>query len=583
MRLNQWIRLGVVSVLSMLLLAACATTPPAAPAPEQTTTEAPAAETSDPAEPRQGGTAVLTTGDTFQGPAGDFDGASTHDGRLMPLYLDSLMLGRLDGTLEPRLAESITLAEDGLTWTIKLREDALWHDGEPIVADDVYFVINTICSGQTNPPSRLGEYSTIVGCDEFVAGEVDNTTGLTVVDDYTVQLVTEKPNAALIYTLAGMHPSPVHVWGEVPLANLIEHPGWLDNPVGSGPFKMVNYTSAQSIEYEAFEDYYLGRPNLDRLIVRLAPYDSSLAGLESGEVDLVNYVDALDAERLASNEAITIGATAETRTWGLFFHWFQEPLRDPIVRQALSIAVDRDAYNQVVMGGQGNADVRSWYTPGTWPANPEIPADEYNPELARQMLEEAGFDFENNVVGIGVMPANRPRARIAEFVQANLADIGVKAEIITIEESIITSEWFNQREKLWFTIAYIGGTNSANPYDFWQILRYGSPTNWGFYACNFVDQAALDGQTPLEACGNYEYGSEELNALMDQALAVADPQQAAPIMWEIDSILHDDPPGIMFIGPATLHAWSSRLHGLQPGDVYDLQVWNKPELWWLAE
>lgn len=588
MRLNQWIRLGVVSALSTLLLAACATTPPAqSPAAEQPAAEAPsadsAAETSAPAEPRTGGTAVLTTGDTFQGPAGDFDGASTHDGRLMPLYLDSLMLGRLDGTLEPRLAESITLAEDGLTWTIKLREDAVWHDGEPIVADDVYFVINTICSGQTNPPSRLGEYSTIVGCDEFVAGEVDNTTGLSVVDDHTVQIVTEKPNAALVYSLAGMHPVPAHFWQDVPLANLIEHPRWLDNPIGSGPFKLVNYTSAQSIEYEAFEDYYLGRPYLDRVIVRLAPYDSALAGLESGEVDLVNYMDALDAERLANNDAITIDSTAETRTWGLFFHWYQEELRDPLIRKALTIAVDREAYNQVVLGGRGNTQVRSWYTPGTWPANPEIPADEYNPELARQLLEEAGFDFDNTTMGIVVLPANRPRARIAEFVQANLADIGVKAEIIPIEESIITSEWFNQRDKIWFTIAYLGGTNSANPYDFWQILRYGSPTNWGFYGCNFVDQADLAGQTPLEACGGYEYGSEELNALMDQALTIADQEQAAPIMWEIDRMLYEDPPGIMYVGPATLHAQSSKLHGLQPGDVYDLQVWNKPELWWLEE
>jgi peptide/nickel transport system substrate-binding protein len=580
MQLKQWIRLALMSGLLLLLLAACAT-----PATQAPVAEAPAAEaTQAPAEgPRSGGTAILTTGDSFQGPAGDFDGSSTHDDRLMPLFMDRLMLGRQDGTLEPRLAESITLAEDGVTWTIKLREDAVWHDGEPIVAQDLFFVINTMCSGKTNPPSRLNEYSTIVGCEEYRDGEAEATAGLTILDDHSLQIVTKQPNAALIYQLGAMHPVPSHFWQDVPLENLIDHPRWLDRPTGSGPFKLVNFVSDQSIEYEAFDDYYLGRPYLDRIIVRIAPYDSALAGLESGEVDLVTYLDSLDAERLSTNPDIVIGSTAESRTWGLFFHWYQEELRDARIRKALTVAVDRDAYNQVILGGLGNTQVRAWYTPGTWPANPEIPADEYNPELARQLLEEAEFDFENTTMGIVVLPANRPRARIAEFVQANLADIGVKSEIIPIEESIILSEWFNQRDKIWFTVAYIGGTTSNNPYAWWQILRYGSPTNWGFYGCNFVDETALGGQTALEACGNYQYGSPELNALMDQALAIADQEQAAPIMWEIDRILYEDPPGVMFVGPVTIHAWSSKLQGLQPGEVYDLQFWHKPELWWLAE
>ena len=561
-----------------MLIAACAPTSPAA---TQADVSAPPEEAE--MEPQQGGTLILTTGDDFQGPAGDFDGGSTHDGRLMPLFMDSLMLGRQDGTLEPRLAESITLAEDGLTWTIKLRADALWHDGEPIVADDVVFVLNTMCSGKTNPPSRLNEYATIVDCEAYRDGEAESATGVTKIDEQTVEIVTTKPNAALLYQLAAMLPVPSHFWQDVELESLIEHPRWLDNPIGSGPFKMTSFEGDQSIEFEAFEDYYLGRPYLDNIIVRIAPYDSALAALEAGEVDLVTYLDSLDAERLATNENITIGSTAETRTWGLFFHWYQEPLRDARVRQALTMAMNRDAYNGAVLGGRGNVEVKSWYTPGTWPANPDIPADEYNPEAAKALLEEAGFDFENTTMGIVILPANEPRARIGEFFQANLTEIGVNAEIIPIQESVITEEWFNQRDNIWFTIAYIGGTTSNNPYAWWQILRHDSPTNWGFYACNFVDESMLEGQTALEACGNYQYGSEELDALMDEALAIADPEEAAPIMWQIDEILHEDPPGVMVVGPVTIHAWNSKLHGRLPGDEYDLQVWFKPEQWWLEQ
>lgn len=575
--MQQYRYLPILLVLGMLL-AACAPTAPAAPQ-----SEAPAAQEDVAMEPQQGGTLILTTGDDFQGPAGDFDGGSTHDGRLMPLFMDSLMLGRQDGTLEPRLAESITLADDGLTWTIKLRSDALWQDGEPVVADDVVYVLDTMCSGKTNPPSRLNEYATIVDCEAYRDGDAEGVTGVTKVDDQTVQIVTTKPNAALLYQLAAMLPVPSHFWQDVEPEKLIEHPRWLDNPIGSGPFKMTSFEGDQSIEFEAFDDYYLGRPYLDKIIVRIAPYDSALAALEAGEVDLVTYLDSLDAERLATNENITIESTAETRTWGLFFHWYQEPLRDVRVRQALIMAMNREAYNAAVLGGRGNVNVKSWYTPGTWPANPDIPADKYDPEAAKALLEEAGFDFENTTMGIVVLPANEPRARIGEFFQANLAEIGVKAEIIPIQESVITEEWFNQRDKIWFTIAYIGGTTSNNPYAWWQILRYDSPTNWGFYGCNFVDQSMLNGQTALEACGNYQYGSPELDALMDQALAIADPDEAAPIMWQIDEMLHEDPPGIMVVGPVTIHAWNSNLHGRPPGDEYDLQVWFKPEQWWLAQ
>lgn len=576
--MQQYRYLPILLVLGMLL-AACAPTAPAAPA-----AEAPAAQEEEVAmEPQQGGTLILTTGDDFQGPAGDFDGASTHDGRLMPLFMDSLMLGRQDGTLEPRLAESITLAEDGLTWTITLRADALWQDGEPIVADDVIFVLQTMCSGKTNPPSRLNEYATIVDCEAYRDGDAESVTGVSKVDDQTVQVVTTKPNAALLYQLAAMLPVPAHFWQDVEPENLIEHPRWLDNPIGSGPFKMTSFEGDQAIEFEANEDYYLGRPYVDNVIVRIAPYDSALAGLEAGEVDLVTYLDALDAERLATNENITIESTAETRTWGLFFHWYQEPLRDARIRRALSMALNRDAYNAAVLGGRGNTEVKSWYTPGTWPANPDIPADEYDPEAARALLEEAGFDFENTTMGIVILPANEPRARIGEVFQANLAEIGVNADIIPIQESVITEEWFNQRETIWFTIAYIGGTTSNNPYAWWPMFRTDSPTNWGFYACNFVDASMMDGQTALEACGNYLYGSEELDSLMDQALAIADPEEAAPIMWQIDEILHEDPPGVMVVGPVTIHAWNSNLHGRPPGDEYDLQVWFKPEQWWLAQ
>lgn len=564
-----------------LLVAACAapaTTPVAQP------TAAPTTATTETMEPQYGGTAILTTGDDFQGAAGDFDGSSTHDGRLFALYMDSLLVLRQDGTYEQRLAESITPSEDGLSWIVKIQPNAVWHDGTPITADDIIWSIDVMCSGKTNPPSSLLQYTTVVDCQEYRDGTATTTTGLVKIDDKTVEVKTDTVNAAMLTQLANLHPSPSHIWKDVPLDQLVQHPGWLDHPIGSGPFRMTNFVGDQVVEYEAFEDYYLGRPYLDKVIVRIAPYDTALAALEGGEVNLVTYLNILDAQRLASNADITIDRTRETRTWGLFFHFAQEPLRDLTVRKAFSMAIDRQAYNQAILGGFGNDQVKSWYTPGTFPAAPEIPADTYNPEMARQLLEEANFDFENNVVGIVILPANQPRAKIGEVLQANLTEIGVKSEIMPIEESTILDQWFLQREKIWFTIAYIGGTTAGDPYAWYPFFQTDSPTNWGFYPCNFASANANPDKIPaLEACGNYVFGTPELDAAVKAALAETNREEAQPLFWEVDRLLHEYSPGVMVIGPANLFAWSSSLHGVPSGDEYDLQTWPHPELWWMAQ
>ena len=525
---------------------------------------------------RQGGTAILTTSESFQGPAADFDGGSTHDTRLMGLYFDPLMLTKMDGSLEPRLATSIDLSADGLTWTINLRDDAKWHDGKPITADDVIFTLNTMCSGKTDPPTILYNLVAIEGCQDYRDGKATEVSGITKVNDTTVQLKAMKVNMALLGELASKKIAPAHVWKAVPLDKLSQDPRWLDKPVASGPFKMVNYVGDQVIEFEAFEDYYLGRPYLDKVIVRIAPYDTALAALEGGEVQFVPYLDTADAKRLERDPMFRVDKTNNTAYWSLFFHFYQEELRDTRIRHAIIKAIDRDAYNAAVLGGFGSTVVKQLFTPGTWPADPSLEPYKYDPEGARALFEEAGFDFENRVMGIGILPANKPRARIGEVVQANLAAIGVKSEVIPIEESIILEQWVAQKDKLWFTIAYMGGT-PANPYGAFPTFYTTSDKNWGFYVCSFASQ------NPLEECGGYIFGNKELDALMDKAVAATGQEEAQPIFWEIDRWFYENPHAAPVVAPATIHAWNSRLVGFEDCRVYDCQYWTKPEEWWLEK
>ena len=92
----------------------------------------------------------------------------------------------------------------------------------------------------------------------------------------------------------------------------------------------------------------------------------------------------------------------------------------------------------------------------------------------------------------------------------------------------------------------------------------------------------MGGMTPQEMCG-YTYGSEELDALIDQVQATPDPEQAQPIFWEIDQVMHDDIPSVSVVAPAQIHAWNSKLHGIPDPSQYDLQAWHYPERWWMEQ
>src|SRR5690606_10758281 len=187
--------------------------------------------------------------------------------------------------LQPLLAESWSTDDEGLTWTIDLREGVTWHDGEPFTAADVVFSFDVYAD-----PAVASRWSSkvasVAGYAAFQAGEADSLSGVEAVDDHTVRvtLAAANPNWMLLEQ-SFVVILPEHVIGSVPRAELPTDGFWT-NRVGTGPFKWDRYVPGETVEVVAYDDYFLGRPNIDRIVyTNFADSASMLAAIESGELD----------------------------------------------------------------------------------------------------------------------------------------------------------------------------------------------------------------------------------------------------------------------------------------------------------
>jgi peptide/nickel transport system substrate-binding protein len=264
----------------------------------------------------------------------------------------------------PELGKAYEVSADGLTYTITLRDDVKWHDGEPFTAKDVKFTFEVACS-EASP--LYGDYSKIVGCADFHEGNAQEVEGIQIVDDYTVKLVLAEPNAAfpiaLVYQVV-----PEHIYAGMDL-DTAKRTAW--QLVGTGPFKFVKYVEDQYFEFDANPDYFKGKPHIDKVFMKIADVDTAIAMLEKGEVDFIADLPATEVDRLSENPNVSILETPNTNwPWILEYNFKSEKLKDKRVRQAFMYAVDRQAYVDSILQGHGQVYNQPFLFPG-WAAPPD--------------------------------------------------------------------------------------------------------------------------------------------------------------------------------------------------------------------
>jgi peptide/nickel transport system substrate-binding protein len=328
---------------------------------------------------------------------------------------DSLLWVNEEGELEPALAESYEVSEDGTEYTFYLRDDVVFHNGEPFNADSV------VLTWERGANAGY-EYSYYLQRADAVEK----------IDDYTVKITTPEPDALFLRLLA-------EYWVVIPPQYYEEvgEEGFLENPIGTGPFMFVEWVKGDHITMEANPNYWReGMPKVQNLIFRPIPESATrVAAIQTGEVDVVGRLSSEEVQTLMGVPNVRVISYPSTRVYYIAFNnlttGVDQPTEDPLVRQAMNYAVDVDAIIDALHSGYGQR-APGFVAEGEMGYGAVEPFP-YDPDKAKELLAEAGYPdgFEMDFA----CPAGAYIffEQVCEAIQGYLADVGIETNLEIME------------------------------------------------------------------------------------------------------------------------------------------------------
>lgn len=399
--------------------------------------------------------------------------ANDLDTDISNLIYSSLFILNDNLELEPELATEYQLSPDGLIYTIPLRHDVTWHDGQPFTAEDVVFTIRSIQTPDYGSPLAAS----------FQGVQVE------AVDDYTVRFTLTQPYAPFLTNLT-IGIAPRHVWESIPPKNAPLTDQML-RPVGTGPFKFSEITTrrrtGEVTTYKLLrnDNYFGQRPLLDGITFIFFPtQEETTQALISGQADGVNSLPLSDKDAVESRNSLKIHRLTLPQYDGLFFNEIKnDRLGDSGVRAALSQAVDRERIINEARHGEANP-LHLPFPLTKYNLDEEFDDPVFDPELARQNLEEAGWKDED---GDGIREKDGRRLeltitttdlpeyiRTTEIIQEGWQEIGVSVALEHFSAGVIQQTIIGPRE---YEVLLYGEilTADPDPYPFWHSTRTRAP------------------------------------------------------------------------------------------------------------
>ncbi|MGC6389984.1 dipeptide ABC transporter periplasmic-binding protein DppA [Ewingella sp. S1.OA.A_B6] len=456
-----------------------------------------------------------------------FTSGTTYDASSVPIYnrLVEFKIGTTE--LVPGLAEKWDISADGKTYTFHLRKGVKWQDSKDFKptrdfnADDVVYSFERQLD-KNNPYHGVsgGSYEYFEGM-----GMGDLISKIVKVDDNTVQFVLNRPEAPFLADL-GMDFASI-LSGEY-AANMLKAgtPEKVDlNPIGTGPFQLLQYQKDSRILYKAFTGYWGTKPKIDRLVFSITP-DASIryAKLQKNECQVMPYPNPADIAAMKKDKTINLMQQPGLNVGYLSFNVEKKPLDEVKVRQALTMAVNKQAIIEAVYQGAGQS-AKNLIPPTMWGYNKDVVDYPYDPAKAKELLKEAGH-ADGFTIDLWAMPVQRPynpnARRMAEMIQSDWAKIGVKANIVTYE-------WgeYLKRAKAGEHQSVMMGWTGDN----------GDPDN--FFATLFSCAAAKDGSNYSRWC------YKPFEDLIQPARAESDHAKRAALYQQAQVVMHDQAPALI--------------------------------------
>lgn len=433
---------------------------------------------------------------------------------------DSLLAWDADLKVIPALAESYETPDD-TTYIFHLRQGVKFHDGGEMTAKDVVYSLTTAL----NPPEP-GVKVPYLG----------NVVSAEAVDDYTVKVTMSKLDPTLVGTLAWTNYTSIVPEG------LLEKVNVLSEGIGTGPFKLVEYSQDDQIVYEAFPDFWgkdLGAPGVAKLTLKmLTDEQARVAALRSGEV-VGSTFSADVASTLASDEISVLSGLTSAPKVIQFSMAKDVPWRDKRVRQAISLVVDRQEIIDKVYGGEAvlTGAIPPGY--GDWPLADDIVAAAYANDVdkAKQLMADAGF-ADGFKVALQAIAAPREYTQIAEIVQQAVKQLNIEVEVQPLEIGTFAANIGSGEFEWASTGRGMRGDPSGHVVDF----RSGTANNVVWFG---------DG-----------WKNDEIDSLYDQGLAELDQAKRHDIYNQLQELLLDEMPNMYTVVSYKYQAVSTALQGM---------------------
>jgi peptide/nickel transport system substrate-binding protein len=487
--------------------------------------------------------------------------------------------------LEPRLATGYDVSEDGLTYTVYLREGVTWHDGEPFTAEDVVYSINLRNSPNLRPLNGVRQGTTIIDMLAYHDGEAESITGIEIVDDLTIQFNLESPDASfarLFLAAELLEILPEHIVSgldeEAVLNGTSDY--WFTNPVGTGPWKFVRYEADQFIEYERNDDYWGGAPAPDRLFMEISTAEVAIVKLQRGELHMVNPIVATEVARLQEDPTLEVLIAENSAQWyGMEMNYYTNDglWQNPLAKQAFLYSIDRQGYVDSILQGQGT--VRNSFFDGTIYACPTMVEYNYDPEKAAELWAEIGINPADVTIDMMSWLGLNARRDYLPIAQEFLRAQGFKVNVDFIDNSLITDyvQGNGPRGQDWdFHVLLFGP--GADPGAILPFITPDSTTNWGYRSW----PEAPNPETGLKDNAVY-FQHPDLPALIDAARIETDPATRVDIYQQIDCIWNEYHPAFATASPSFLAARSQYLQGTDwqtnAGLGFWLRLYHPEDLW----
>lgn len=412
--------------------------------------------------------------------------------------------------MQPALAESWETSEDELTWTFALREGVTFHDGSEFGADDVVYSMDRIAEEGAN------------------AFRLDGVEEVTAVDDATVEVQLSRPVPNLLSNLGAFKGLAIVAEGAADDVDLATEAN------GTGPFRLASYSETDGADLEANADHWGEVPALGGVEFRvISEPTAALTALQGGEVDWTDNVPPQQISELEGGEEVVLEAVPSNDYWYLAPNAAREPFDDPLVREAIAWAIDREAVTAAARFDAATPNQTA--IPEGNPFHFDYAPYSPDPDRARELLEEAGAtDVTMELMVTDEYPES---IQAAQVIDTQLAEVGIDVEIRTLD----FATWLDEQAAGNFDAFMLSWLGNIDPDDF-------------YYA-----QHVTDGTFNFHG-----YSNPDVDAGLQSAREESDEDTRRELYEEAVTLIVDEASYVYLYNPDVVHAWSPELAGYEP-------------------